>query len=215
MLIFTLPMPRDFEKSCPGLYWVICESLATDWENALADGYWKSDYNKRALHQFIQKGLHKAFKSGVKRFLEGSWNLREDFYKNQVVPELSDFDEHAMAETGPRPDARIAFWAANRYTTLVPAIKALRSKFKEHIPHNRPKELQSEIAKLCSYETYFEALGGLLGEGEITAWDIRNEELSPREIAIAIPIFFFFFFFFFVFFFFCISFVTYCSGPAV
>ena len=64
-----------------------------------------------------------------------------------------------MTETGPRPDARIAFWAANRYTTLVPAIKALRRKFKGHIPHNRPEELQLEITTLlCSFETFVEAL---------------------------------------------------------
>jgi hypothetical protein len=183
-LIFTIPLPPDFEKVLPGLHWLICESLSDEWENAITDGYWKSRYNKRSLPQFIEKGLRHGFKNGVWKFLEEGWNLPGAFYKAQVVEEKREFAEHSATSTGPRPNAQIAFWAAKRFKILVPALKSLRVKFKG--PQTDTEKLKKEIQKLCSYETYVVALESLLVEGEVTPWDIRNKNIHPRDIALSI-----------------------------
>jgi len=185
-LVFSIPMAPDFETSFPGLHRLIFESRANEWENAIADGYWKSKYNNKPLSKFVQGVLRRAFKNGVKNFLEEEWSLPGASYKAQIVQELSDFDKHAIATRGPRPNPQIAFWAAKRFNTLVPAIRGLRAKFKGNIPHNRPQELKTEIAKLCSYKTYVGAFRSLLPEGKVTPWDIRNEHIHPRAIALAI-----------------------------
>jgi hypothetical protein len=185
-LIFTLPIPPDFETTLPGLHWLICESLSNEWENAIADGYWKSRYNKRSLLQFIEKGLRHGFRNGVGKFLEEEWDLPDAFYRVQAGQEQREFAEHSGSPTGPRPNARIAFWVAERFKMLILAIKSLRAQFKGNISQSREQELKTAIERVCSYETYVAAFRNLLGRETITPWAIRTKKIHPRAIALAI-----------------------------
>lgn len=184
-LIFTFPMPVDFTKSYPKLYYLICGPWASAWEKAIAVGYWKSKYNNKNLHNFIQSVLRRAFAGGVKAYLMEVWNLPDEFYKEQVVEELASFAEHTVSKPGPQPDARLAFWAAKRYDGLLPAIKAIRRKFHGR-EEKRTEELKNEIEKLCSYEIYVAALRKLCKEARVTPWNICASEPQSKLIALAI-----------------------------
>ena len=171
-LIFTIPISAEFSKSYPKLYWAIAGRRANDWENAIADGYWKTIYNKKVLPKFISSVLHRAFKKGVRIWLYETWGLQDDFYKEHVGQELSDFDKHAITKTGPQPDPRVALWTAKRFNRLLPAAQELRNRLKSKAPSLKDDELQREIKKVLPYGTFLDALQSILAE---------QEHVGPRE----------------------------------
>jgi hypothetical protein len=185
-LVFVVPVPNELRESYSALYRLICGPRATDWENAIADGFRTTKYNgKKPLSDFITPQLRRAFAAGVRIWLK---KMRDVGNREigRLEQELIDFDKQTKMKSGPQPDLRAALWAAKRLDQLVPAIKKLRSGCKDR-SSVRKEELKSEIEKLCAYETYIKVMKELLSqETGITPWMILTPEINVQEIAFSV-----------------------------
>jgi hypothetical protein len=121
----------------------------------------------------------------IRIWLEKNWDV-ENPNIEQLEQELIDFDMLTRMKSGPQSESRTVLWAARRLDILVAGIKKIRFRCK-HRSSIGTQELELEIKKLCSYETYKTALEKLLSrETEITPWMILTPEINVQEIALSV-----------------------------
>jgi hypothetical protein len=184
-LVFAIPLPLELRESYPVLFDLICGPRATDWEDAIAEGFRNTEYNGKPLSDFIAPQLRRAFAAGIRAWLKAIWD-GENPDIERLERELLDFDKLTKMKSGPQSDSRAALWVAKRLDQLVTGIKAIRFRCKDR-SRIGTRELKLEIEKLCSYEIYKTALGKLLSnETEITPWIILTPEINVQEIALVV-----------------------------
>jgi hypothetical protein len=184
-LVFVIPVPNELRESYSALFSQICGSRTKDWENAIADGFRNTEYNRKALSEFITPQLRRAFAEGVRIWLEKSRTVSNPGI-GPLEEELSNFDKLTKMKPGPQADPRAAVWAVKRLTELRAGIKEIRRRCKDRSSIGT-EALKQEINNLCSYETYRTALEQVTSKGtQITPWVILTPEIKVQEIALAV-----------------------------
>jgi hypothetical protein len=182
-LVFSIPIPGELRTLYPAVYQVIFGTKTTDWEMAIARGFWASEFNGKSLKTFVPGVLHRAFKKSVQMWLEKHWG-QGDEYKKRIPRENSEYLQHSETKTGPQlSHPAAALWAAKQFRDLPSRIARMRRRFRVEHTGSKTKELKREIEKLFPYDIYVSTLHKLR-MSDITPWTVVDPLLRPRQIAL-------------------------------